>query len=154
MALRDRRSGCARRCHRHAAGRCRARSRHRAARARALPGSGGARCARHRARRDRERAGVISPIHGHDGSSVVVDLADPGTRMRPLSDSTLGNGEPLARETNETGYEWIQVAAHLERLAPQDVTVDQLARAEDAAADRMYQRSLARMLDTLSVNRP
>jgi hypothetical protein len=69
--------------------------------------------------------------------------------MRPLIDPTLGDGERLA---GDPGYEWIHVAAHLERLAPHDVTADQLARADDAAAEWMYQRSLARMVDALTVD--
>ena len=37
--------------------------------------------------------------------------------------------------------EWIQVGAYLERTAPEGVSADELGRVEDAAAERIYQRS-------------
>jgi hypothetical protein len=37
--------------------------------------------------------------------------------------------------------EWIQVGAYLERTAPQGVSAEKLGRVEDAAAERIYQRS-------------
>jgi hypothetical protein len=37
--------------------------------------------------------------------------------------------------------EWIQVGAYLERTAPEEVSADELGRVEDAAAERIYQRS-------------
>jgi hypothetical protein len=37
--------------------------------------------------------------------------------------------------------EWIQVGAYVERMAPETVTADELGRTEDAAAERIYQRS-------------
>jgi hypothetical protein len=37
--------------------------------------------------------------------------------------------------------EWIQVCAYLERTAPESVSADELRQVEDAAAERIYQRS-------------
>jgi hypothetical protein len=37
--------------------------------------------------------------------------------------------------------EWIQLGAYLERTAPEGVSADELGRVEDAAAERLYQRS-------------
>ena len=51
------------------------------------------------------------------------------------------------------GYEWLPIAAHLERLAPEGTTVDEFARAEDAAAEWVYQRSLHRALAPLAHRR-
>jgi hypothetical protein len=37
--------------------------------------------------------------------------------------------------------EWIRLGAHVERMAPADVSLEVLTRVEDAAAERIYQRS-------------
>jgi hypothetical protein len=41
----------------------------------------------------------------------------------------------------DLSQEWIQVGAHLERMAPASVSADELSRVEDAAAERIYERS-------------
>jgi hypothetical protein len=81
-----------------------------------------------------------------EGSTALAfpDVGNPGTHMRrPLIDPTL-EGDEVAPEP---GYEWIRIAAHVERLAPENVSVDELARVEDAAAEWLYQRSLDRTID-------
>jgi hypothetical protein len=62
---------------------------------------------------------------------------------RPLIDPLLDRDDPRA----DSGYEWIAVAAQVERLAPDGVSVDDLARVEDAAAEWVFQRSLLRSLE-------
>ena len=46
--------------------------------------------------------------------------------------------------------EWIQVGAYLERMAPEGVSANELGRVEDAAAERIYQRSRRGVLADLS----
>ena len=41
----------------------------------------------------------------------------------------------------DLSHEWVQVGAYLERMAPDGVSADEIGRAEDAAAERIYQRS-------------
>jgi hypothetical protein len=54
---------------------------------------------------------------------------------------------PLVCATRSSvAQEWLLLAAHLEDVAPADVTADELARVEDAAAEWVFQRSLFRSL--------
>jgi hypothetical protein len=46
--------------------------------------------------------------------------------------------------------EWIQLGVYLERTAPEGVSADELGRVEDAAAERIYQRSRRGALTGLS----
>ena len=60
--------------------------------------------------------------------------------------STVRAAEPEV----DLSEEWIQVGAYLEREAPEDVSADELGRVEDAAAERIYQRSRRSALAGLS----
>jgi hypothetical protein len=51
--------------------------------------------------------------------------------------SAVRAGEPEV----DLSREWIQVGAYLERTASEGLSADELRRAEDAAAERIYQRS-------------
>jgi hypothetical protein len=50
--------------------------------------------------------------------------------------------QPSAGAPGSLAQEWLLLAAHLESVAPVDVTADELARVEDAAAEWVFQRSL------------
>ena len=58
----------------------------------------------------------------------------PADRRGPVGGS---RREPESTSSRE----WIQVGAYLERTAPEDASADELGRVEDAAAERIYQRS-------------
>jgi len=62
---------------------------------------------------------------------------------RPLTDPTHERDDV----DPEPGYEWISIAARIERLAPENVSADELARVEDAVAEWGYQRSRGRVID-------
>lgn len=52
--------------------------------------------------------------------------------------------QPIRGAARSPDQEWLQLAAHVEALAPADVTADELARLEDAVAEWVFQRSLLR----------
>jgi len=52
----------------------------------------------------------------------------------------------VASATRPTAREWLALAAQIELVAPADLTADELARVEDAAAEWVFQRSLLRAL--------
>ena len=57
---------------------------------------------------------------------------------------------PAAEPEVDLSGEWIQVGAYLERTAPEGVSAVELGRVEDAAAERIYQRSRRGALAGLS----
>ena len=67
-------------------------------------------------------------------------------RSMVASRSTVRAAEPEV----DLSEEWIQVGVYLEREAPEDVSADELGRVEDAAAERIYQRSRCSALVGLS----
>jgi hypothetical protein len=63
------------------------------------------------------------------------------SRRKPRSRAPARVRQPPKRPALDLTEEWIRLGAHVERIAPADVSLEVLCRVEDAAAERIYQRS-------------